>query len=160
VTEIERKFRLRFMPEEISGHSSIIEQGYLFSDGVEFRLRKEDESGCSTYSQTVKGEGDIERDEWGNEIPEWVFDLLWSKVQYSLRKIRVRVPYGKYLLDVDTYLDALDGLLTFECEFSTMEEADAFQAPPWAAGSMEVTYDPRYKNKNLSQLRDLSELDQ
>lgn len=62
------------------------------------------------------------------------------------------------VLEIDSYLDTLDGLYILECEFKSIEAADAFELPPWASGAMEVTYDPRYKNKNLAQLTSLDEL--
>jgi CYTH domain-containing protein len=157
MSEIERKWRLRFIPGELNGHSTLIEQGYILSGETELRLRRED----THRTMTVKGDGDIERLEWGSIVPEWVFDSLWPQVTHSLRKLRMTVGYDNYkgLLEIDTYLDALDGLFILECEFPSLEEAEAFEPPQWISGAMEVTYDPRYKNKNLAQLKSLDELD-
>ena len=107
---------------------------------------------------TVKGDGDIERPEWNSQIPSWVYESLWFQVTHSLRKLRMTVGYQKKNLEIDTYLDTLDGLVTLECEFDSIEEADAFDLPSWTSGAMEVTYDPRYKNKVLAQLTSLDEL--
>ena len=157
MSEIERKWRLRFIPGELSGHSSLIEQGYILSGETELRLRRED----THRTLTVKGDGDIERLEWTSTVPEWAFDSLWPQVNHSLRKLRMTIGYDGHtrVLEIDTYLDALDGLFILEVEFSSLEEAEAFEPPQWAAGAMEVTYDPRYKNKNLAQLNSLDELE-
>jgi adenylate cyclase len=156
MSEIERKWRLRFIPGELHKHSVLIEQGYVLTGDPELRLRRQD----NDFLMTVKGEGDIERLEWNSRIPSWVFDSLWPKVICSLRKLRMTIGYQNYdlVLEIDTYLDALDGLLILECEFKSIEAAEAFQLPDWASGAMEVTYDPRYKNKNLAQLTSLDEL--
>jgi CYTH domain-containing protein len=154
MSEIERKWRLRFVPGELHGHSSLIEQGYLLTGDPELRLRRQD----NTFMVTVKGDGDIERPEWNSQIPPWVFESLWLQVSHSLRKLRMTVGYQNKSLEIDTYLDTLDGLVTLECEFDSIEEADTFELPPWTSGAMEVTYDPRYKNKILAQLTSLEEL--
>jgi CYTH domain-containing protein len=154
--EIERKWRLRFVPGELHGHSTLIEQGYILTGDPEVRLRRQD----GDLLITVKGEGDIERTEWDSPLPPWVFESLWTRVTCSLRKLRMTLGYKSYehVLEIDTYLDTLDGLIILECEFKSIEAADAFELPTWATGSMEVTYDPRYKNKNLAQLTSLNEL--
>lgn len=156
MSEIERKWRLRFIPGELHGHSSLIEQGYLISGETELRLRKNE----NDFLITVKGDGDLERPEWNSRAPSWVFDALWPNVTHSIRKLRMSVGHlgYKHLLQIDTYLDFLDGLFILECEFKSIEEAEAFEVPSWATGAMEVTYDPRYKNKNLAQLTSLDEL--
>jgi adenylate cyclase len=154
MSEIERKWRLRFVPGELHGHSALVEQGYILTGDPELRLRRED----NDFMMTVKGDGDIERPEWNSKVPPWVFDTLWPQVTHSLRKLRMTNFYQSQVLEIDTYLDNLDGLFTLECEFSSIEEAEAFEPPDWAAGAMEVTYDPQYKNKNLAQLTSLDEL--
>jgi adenylate cyclase len=158
MSEIERKWRLRFIPGELTGHSTLIEQGYILTGDPELRLRRED---TAEYTLTVKGDGDVERPEWSSRIPSWAFDAMWPRVTCSLRKLRMTIGYQDYdrVLEIDTYLDALDGLLILECEFKSLEEADAFEVPSWAAGAIEVTYDPRFKNKNLAQLKSLDDLE-
>jgi adenylate cyclase len=154
MSEIERKWRLRFVPGELHGHSALVEQGYILTGDPELRLRRQD----NTFMMTVKGDGDIERPEWNSQIPSWVYESLWFQVTHSLRKLRMTVGYQKKNLEIDTYLDTLDGLVTLECEFDSIEEADAFDLPSWTSGAMEVTYDPRYKNKILAQLTSIDEL--
>lgn len=145
MSEIERKWRLRFVPGELHEHSSLIEQGYILTDDPELRLRRLD----NDFVMTVKGEGSLERSEWNTHILPWVFDSLWSKITCSLRKLRMTLGHKNYdpVPEIDTYLDALDGLFILECEFKSIDGAEAFELPIWAAGAMEVTYDPRYKKK-------------
>jgi CYTH domain-containing protein len=156
MSEIERKWRLRFVPGELHGHSALVEQGYILTGDPELRLRRQD----NDLLVTVKGDGDIERPEWNSHIPPWAFEALWRQVTHSLRKLRMTIGHKNYdhVLEIDTYLDTLDGLVILECEFNSIEEADAFELPTWAAGALEVTYDPRYKNKVLAQLTSLDEL--
>lgn len=89
-TEIERKFRLKFAPGELQNSiSELIEQGYLLHFDSELRVRR---SGGVLHTMTVKGEGFLERPEWETPIPQWVFDTLWPKCKYSLRKLRTTLP--------------------------------------------------------------------
>ena len=152
-TEIERKFRLKFAPGELQNSQSVlIEQGYLLDSDSELRLRR---SSGILHTMTVKGDGDLERPEWETEIPQWVFDSLWPKCKYSLRKLRTVLTTDRMgtKYEVDTFLDTLDGLILLEIEFQSIEQAENFVLPRWADRAMEVTGDYRYKNKNLAMMR-------
>ena len=145
--EIERKFRLLELPwVAVDGGEEIL-QGYLVTEHGELRLRRRG-SDCFI---TVKGDGTISREEWEKEIPEWVFTQLWPSTSgRSLEKTRYTIYHNGAKVEVDVYRSALQGLLTFECEFESEEEANKFQFPDWAHGAVEVTEDMAYKNKNLA----------
>lgn len=152
-TEIERKFRLKFSPGELqSSQSILIEQGYLLDSDSELRVRR---SGGILHTMTIKGDGDLERPEWESEIPRWVFDSLWPKCKYSLRKLRTLLPTDRMgtKYEVDNFLDTLDGLILLEIEFQSVEQAENFVLPRWADRAMEVTDDSRYKNKHLAMMQ-------
>jgi CYTH domain-containing protein len=152
-TEIERKFRLKFAPGELQNTQSIlIEQGYIFSSDSELRVRR---SGGVLHTITVKGEGTLERPEWETEIPQWVFDTLWTKCNHTLRKLRTLLPTDRMgtKYEVDQFLDTLDGLILLEIEFQSVEQAENFVLPRWADRALEVTEDSRYKNKNLAMMQ-------
>ena len=141
--EIERKWVLPGPPSVLKGKVEPIAQGYIFTDNGELRLR----SKGSHYYLTVKGDGDIIRDEWEVEIPKWVFETLWPKTE-GKRVEKVRYTLGR--LEIDVYGGHLTGLVTLECEFPNESEAARFRLPQWAVSAVEVTNDKAYKNKNLA----------
>lgn len=157
MSEIERKFQMRFVPGEVQAlPPKLIEQGYLFHFDAELRLRRMHDGPNSKFFLTVKDNQYLEREEWEQETPRWVFESLWGYVKHSLRKIRVNPPSNTpgVQYEVDTYLDGLDGLLILECVFDTLNLAENFSIrslPSWAATAREVTGDYRYKNKHLAQ---------
>lgn len=147
--EIERKFRLAHMPpvDEVSEIGVEIAQGYLSTEDGEARVRQK---GIKFFF-TVKGEGNLSRDEWETEIPEWVFKTLWLKTEgRRVEKTRYSIHYQGLTLEVDEYYGRLNGVFTLECEFSSEEAARAFVLPEWAVSAVEVTNDKAYKNKNLA----------
>lgn len=147
--EIERKFFFVEMPpvDEISEIGVEIIQGYLFTEDGEVRVRQK---GISFFL-TVKGEGDLSRNEWESPIPEWVFKTLWPKTEgRRIEKTRYSIYYQGLTLEVDEYYGRLEGLFTLECEFPIEEAAYEFILPAWAVSAVDVTDDPAYKNKNLA----------
>jgi CYTH domain-containing protein len=144
--EIERKYRLLRPPApELLGEGEAIAQGYLPA-GI--RIRR---IGSRCFL-TLKSEGDLAREEWEVPLPEWAFTQLWPETRgRRLEKRRYRVPHGSSTLDVDEYSGALAGLWTLECEVASLEEAEAFALPGWAADAEEVTRDARYRNAVLAE---------
>lgn len=147
--EIERKFRLYHVPSGIMlGTGAYVEQGYLLTENGELRVRRKDLQ-CFL---TVKGDGDLTRDEWEQEIPLWVFDTLWPATEGKrIEKHRYTIYSGDdYKLEIDEYDGALKELVTLECEFPSEEAAYAFYPPVWVGQAVDVTRDKRYKNKALA----------
>lgn len=147
--EIERKFRVTAVPDTVPlPLPSIIEQGYVCvePDGKEVRLRRRDEKRILT----IKGSGDEVRDEC--EIPLDVdsFNDLWEFTSgRRVIKKRYCIVDGKHLIELDVYDGALSGLIVVEVEFATSAEAASYLIPNWFAE--EVTKDPRFKNRRLSE---------
>jgi len=140
--EIERKFRLlKLPPRRILGEGREISQGYIFNNPGELRIRDD----ATAYWLTIKNDGHLSRDEYETKIPKWAFELLQEHTPKMIHKTRYKV--GN--IEVDKYRGDLEGLIMLECEFVSKEEAERFLLPAWAAGAIEVTYDPQYKNKNL-----------
>ena len=156
MSEVERKYQLKFVPGDLQDLPvDLIEQGYLFDFDAEMRLRRlQKPGGDLNFYLTVKDNEYLEREEWEQEIPDWVFNSTWKYVRNSLRKMRVTPPTNamgiKY--EVDIYLDKLDGLVILECEYQSREMLDDsyIPLPLWAVNAREVTFDFRYKNKNLA----------
>jgi adenylate cyclase len=148
VYEIERKFLVKEIPENIElCLSEEIVQGYLAVDidGTEIRVRKK---GNACYLTIKKGKG-MKRHEVEIELLQEQFDTLWPKTEgRQVGKERITIPEGSVIIELDIYHGALEGLKTAEVEFRTQDEADAFSPPSWIG--KEITWDERYKNKNLA----------
>ena len=151
--EIERKFLISSLPHQLSEcKSARLEQGYLDfgdEDEPERRIRKLTENGSTLYFYTEKGNGDLCREEEEYEIPEYSYENLKELVISSiLEKTRYYLPLDGLTIEVDIYGGSLDGLMVAEVEFSSLDEANAF-VPPEFFGE-EITYDKKYRNKNLA----------
>jgi adenylate cyclase len=145
--EIERKFLVEQLPDGLDAHPSReIEQGYLaITDDVEVRVRR---YGDQSFL-TVKSSGDESRIEEEIEIDGRRFGALWPLTDgRRIQKRRYRIPVGDLTVELDVYHDRLEGLLTAEVEFRTLDDAMAFAPPDWFG--CELTDDPRYKNKRLA----------
>ena len=150
--EIERKFLVKEMPCLDGCEKSEIVQGYI-SLTPETRVRKRD----NKYYLTIKGEGDVVREETEKEVSEKEGRALFSRVESKLiEKTRYLVNIGNYTAELDIYKSHLKGLVVVEVEFETEEEALAFTPPDFLG--REVTCDKRYKNKNLATTGQIPEL--
>ncbi len=147
--EIERKYLVDALPDglEIS-RSDRIEQGYLAigADGVEVRVRRR--AGRSTLTvKSAPGELRVEE-----EIPidDRRFESLWQLSDgRRISKTRHLVPLAPGLTaELDVYDGPLEGLLTVEVEFPSLEASARFVPPDWIG--REVTGDPRYANQSLA----------
>lgn len=146
--EIERKFLVNELPENLNQYSSKdIIQGYIAigTDGTEVRLRKKGEK----YFQTVKSNGDKIRFETEIEITKGQFDSLWKITQSKrLEKTRYEIPLENRVIELDIYLGNLAGLVSAEVEFSNEEESNNFTPPKWFG--QEITGEKGYKNQSLA----------
>ena len=153
--EIERKFLIKSLPRDILSDCEFakIEQSYLDfgEDGEpERRIRKLTKNGSSEYFYTEKGSGDLCREEEEYEISEYSYlrlkDLTISSV---VEKTRYYLSLSTALTaEIDVYSGSLEGIRVAEVEFSSLEESESFTPPEWFGE--EITYDKKYKNKNLA----------
>jgi CYTH domain-containing protein len=149
--EIERKWRLVKLPDCCINNIRVeISQGYLFDGGFEFRIRHSATNKYIKNTLTAKGSGHLAREEWETEIPHWVFNSLWLKIENSLEKDRFTITRDDYNFEFDEYKGDLFGLIILEIEFKSIEEANGFVLPNWVGDAIEVTEDPRFKNKWLA----------
>lgn len=148
--EIERKYLIKNLPEDLSTYEChILTQGYLNTSPV-VRVRKEDD----TYYLTYKGSGLLTREEYNLPLDEAAFLHLIGKADGNvISKRRYKIPYscnGKtFTIELDVFDAPFEPLIIAEVEFSNEQESEAFIAPDWF--DKEVTYDPEYHNSNLSQ---------
>ena len=98
--EIERKFLVRQMPENLSEYPHAdIAQGYLAiaPEGVQVRLRKAGDKHTLTYKKN-KSAGREERE---IELTPEQFDILWPATEPKrLTKTRYDVPFGTLTIEI------------------------------------------------------------
>lgn len=145
--EIERKFLLKQLPENLSTYPyRQLEQGYLSTNPV-VRIRKDDDR----YELTYKGKGAMVREEYNLPLTQSSYEHLKEKIDGRLiAKKRYLIPFGDYTIELDIFEGDLAPLTLAEVEFSSEEEANAFTPPDWFAE--DVTFSPLYHNSVLSQL--------
>jgi adenylate cyclase len=147
--EIERKFLVAELPADLADHpGERIEQGYLAiaPDGVEVRVRRR--AGQATL--TVKsGPGQV-RTEEEMALDARRFEALWQLTEgRRVSKTRHEIPLAdEAVAELDVYDGDLDGLLTVEVEFGSVEASEGFAPPPWIG--RELTGDKRYANQSLA----------
>lgn len=145
--EIERKYLISSIPEHLEDYPfHDIEQAYLCTNPV-VRIRKQDEE----YFLTYKSKGLMKREEYNLPLTKEAYEHLREKIDGKLiSKRRYLIPFGKYTIELDKFFSPLSDLLLAEVEFSSEEEALAFEAPSWF--SKDVTSCPEYHNSHMSQL--------
>ncbi|WCK57000.1 hypothetical protein PP175_27815 (plasmid) [Aneurinibacillus sp. Ricciae_BoGa-3] len=143
--EVERKFLVKKLPELSVLPNKEIVQGYI-SFEPETRIGKEGDKFYLTHKST----GDLVREEKSEEISEEKFQYYACMILNNfIEKTRYYALLGNQVGEIDVYHKELNRLITVEVEFLSEEEAKQFVPPAWVGE--EVTYDKRYKNKNLAQ---------
>lgn len=147
--EIERKFIVSHVPFELSAYKSFyIEQSYIYTEQPVLRLRKKDNSFFLTVK--AKTNEDVQNNEFEIEISEKAYNDLLKKVESNVvKKTRYLIPLSERLVaELDVYNGALNGLLTVEVEFESLDEAQLFVPPNWFGD--DVSSDNRFKNNYLA----------
>ena len=144
--EIERKFLTKHIPFDITVYPcKQLSQAYIsFSPTI--RIRQSDDA----YILTVKGNGHLAREEFELPLTKEEYDRLFLKTEGTpVVKKRYLVPVeGGYTAEVDVYEEELEGLMTTEVEFPSLEAAEGFMAPDWFG--RDVSEEKAYKNTSLS----------
>ena len=147
--EIERKFIPKDLPEDLSQFKyHKIEQAYLNTAPV-VRIRRQDDE----YYLTYKGGGMMSRKEYNLPLDRESYEHLREKADGNIiTKTRYLIPIndGSLTAELDIFEGKFAGMLLVEVEFSSVEQADAFQKPDWFGE--DVTYDKKYHNSYLSKL--------
>lgn len=146
--EIERKFLVKKLPENLSQYPSrYIKQVYVSTDPV-IRARKKGED----HILTIKGEGFLQREEFELPLTGEQFKRLAAKAEgRAIGKTRYLIPLGKYTVELDIFEPPFDPLVLAEVEFESVEEAEAFAPPNWFGE--DVTNENEYTNAAISQKR-------
>ena len=143
--EIERKFLLKYLPENLESyeHHTIV-QGYVDTEPV-VRIRQYDDS----YILTIKSLGLMERIEIEKDLTEKEFKELSTMVNGNvISKVRYKIPYNEYIIELDIFKEEFEGLIMAEVEFPDKEKAESFVAPDFM--SVDVTDDPKFHNSQMS----------
>jgi CYTH domain-containing protein/8-oxo-dGTP pyrophosphatase MutT (NUDIX family) len=144
--EIERKFRVARLPEDLADHPSRrLAQGYLTTGHVEVRLRRADDD---TFLTIKSGDG-LVRAEEEMAIDADRFERLWPLTEgRRVEKVRHLIAAGSRTIELDVYGGANEGLLIAEVEFPSEQEARSWQPPDWLGE--DVTGDPALRNARLA----------
>ena len=145
--EIEKKYLCTEIPFQLQNYTvAEIEQSYISVQPI-IRLRKHN----TDYFLTVKGKGAIVREEF--ELPlsaQEYYSLLKKAETPKVLKTRYFIPLPNHLTaELDVYKGVLNGLITVEVEFPTIEATSQFTPPQWFG--LDISKDHRYKNVNLAQ---------
>lgn len=153
--EIERKFLVKHLPQDLSAYPfHRIEQGYLCTKPV-VRVRRQDDE----YYLTYKGGGKMVREEYNLPLNADAYAHLIKKADgYRICKTRYRIPLTKrsdqtsaedtlLVAELDLFTEPGE-LIMVEVEFPTEEAAQCFAAPDWFGE--EVTFSKEYHNSYMS----------
>lgn len=148
--EIERKFLIRELPENIESYPHhIIEQGYLSTEPV-VRVRRSDDK----YYMTYKASGMLSREEYNLPLTKESYEHLIEKADGNIiSKVRYLIPIENtdLTIELDVFKAPLAPLVMAEVEFPSIEAANDFSMPDWFV--KEVTDDRRYHNSNMSKMK-------
>jgi adenylate cyclase len=145
--EIECKFLLAKAPDNLDQWPHLaIAQGYLAYDShAEVRLR---EIGKDRLI-TVKISRTDFRVETEVALTEEQFSQLWPATEgRRLRKVRYRIPYEGYTVEVDVYQGKNTGLMVAEVEFPDRSSRQSFRKPNWLGA--EISGRKEFSNRALA----------
>lgn len=146
--EIERKFLVKKLPENLEQYSCLlIEQAYLCTEPV-VRVRRQN----NEYILTYKGRGMMIREEYNLPLTQAAYEHLRSKADGKiLEKKRYLIPMeGDLTAELDIFSGAQEGRIMVEVEFADEESANAFRPPDWFGE--DVTFQKAYHNSNMSKM--------
>lgn len=158
--EIERKFTLKSLPENLADYPfHKIEQAYLSVDPV-VRIRKQDDE----YVLTYKGKGMLAREEINMPLNESAYYHLRKKADgniISKTRYKIPLPHPRFQADspqppagysLTIELDIFDPpfapMTMAEVEFGSKSAAESFLPPDWF--DEDVTYNKEYHNSYLA----------
>lgn len=148
--EIERKFLVKQLPENLESYShSRLTQSYISRNPV-IRLRKIEKEEAVSYVLTIKSGGLSVRQEFELPLQEAEYERLFQKVEGRiLQKVRYLIPIDhEYTAELDRFEGELEGLLLVEVEFPSVEAMNSFEAPAWFGE--DVSESAKYHNSVLS----------
>ena len=122
--EIERKFTVRQLPEDLARYDShLIEQGYLNTNPV-VRVRREDD----TYYLTYKGKGSWQ-EEYNLPLNEQAYNHLVAKADGNIiTKRRYLIPLPPYTIELDVFMEPFAPLVIARWNFPQKKKRKLYPA--------------------------------
>lgn len=143
--EIERKYLVSDDAFIGQAHSATrIAQGYLCARRVTARVRVYGDVGYITFKGKSR-DGGLSRFEFERQIPLHCAELLLSRCNGKVEKVRYLVEYEGYTWEVDVFEGDNEGLVVAEVELPDTECNAPLPAWIWK----EVTSDYHYRNSYL-----------
>lgn len=146
--EIERKYLIHTLPENLENYPHrIIEQGYLSTEPV-VRIRRDNDE----YILTYKSKGLMVREEYNLPLTKDSYMHLREKIDGRLIiKKRYLIPLSNELtIELDIFGGDLAPLMLAEVEFPDETSTNSFTPPKWFGE--DVTFSGEYHNSRLSQI--------
>lgn len=151
-----KEIELKFLVDEIPSHivtlsPTEIHQTYLAVGNEEVRVRKKIRGNTISYTMTVKKGSGLVREETEIDITASTYNqLLAGSNKTPLIKVRHQIVMNGKVFELDVYENThIERLKTIEVEFTSEEEAHAFQKPDWFR--TDVTSLIEFKNQCLWQ---------
>jgi CYTH domain-containing protein len=144
--EIERKFLIESFPDFLPLKSECDMQQIYISFAPVVRARSKNADGKESYRLTVKGKGELCREEIETSITKEQFEGLMriaGKEPIKKHKKNYCLPDG-HILECSLVDGGTENEFMYaEVEFSSVKEAESFEPPEYLV--KEVTYDNYYK---------------
>lgn len=144
--EIERKFLISKLPD-VSGIVPIEYERYFLerSNGIETRVQKKGNK--YTFEKKVEKEGVGRERAEEREISEEEFNTLKKAASKAILRTRYDI---SPLVAIQVYQGDYEGLIRYEVEFNTVEEAQAYVPESWLG--KEITESPLGRDGKLLDL--------
>ncbi len=130
-TERERVFLVKELPKDINKYIPIPISVGDFFDSNAIDALKIKQKGDDYYLIKKEANSAQERVEHIINIKQGEFNALVKCAVQFHRKNRYIYPYGKYICEIDYYLNQLDGYVRVEVEFDNDEDMLNFTPPEW-----------------------------
>lgn len=130
--ELERTFLARYIPAQIGGATSDVISDYYIPDNVDhakLRLRKKGELYEMTKKEPSSGDDSSQQTEHTVPLSKEEYLQIKRLTSKRLRKRRFYTTFYGHTMEVDVFLDELEGLVMIDFEFETKEAMDAFEPP-------------------------------
>lgn len=144
--EIERKFILKTLPD-VSGITPVKYERYFLERGNSIETRIQKKGDKYTYEKKVEKEGVGRERAEEREISEEEFNTLKKTASKAILRTRYDI---SPLIAIQVYHGDYKGLIRYEVEFNTVEEAQAFVPEPWLG--KEITDSPLGRDGKLLDL--------
>lgn len=144
--EIERKFLVDQTKLPILKNPHVIKQGYIpTKETATVRIRISNEKAFLTLKGKATG---LTRSEFEYFVPLDDAEKMLQELCSSplIEKKRYLIPYKGHIWELDIFEGDNEGLIVAEIELDN--ENEVFERPQWI--TKEVSFDPRYRNANLT----------